>query len=137
MVIVGYNRPPRAFAEFDDKILSNFTLRVEPLDLPRRPNAPRKLHHELRQRSLKEQHFFRLIDSAQYHRALIELMQIGWEVQDDPNLDVDAAPLVVPPEAPELKPPPPSVAWIRKVTDQLSIFARDCDMSVYRDLHDR
>ena len=56
-----------------------------------------------------------MIDSAQYHGALIELMQIGWEVEDDPNWEVGAVSLVDPPKAPELRPPPPSVAWMRKV----------------------
>ena len=86
MRIVGYNHPPRAFAEFDDKYLSTFTPSVTALDLPRRSNAPKKLHHEWRQRSLKEQH---LIDTAQYHGALLKLMLIGWEVDDAPNWEVD------------------------------------------------
>ena len=106
MQIIGYHRPPRAFAELDDKYLSLFTPRVNVLDLPRRPNALRKLHHEWRQRALKEQHFFRVLDTAQYHGALLRLMMLGWEVHDDPDFDSIIEAPVVPPEAPELRPPP-------------------------------
>ena len=41
-------------------------------------------------------------------------MDLGWEEIDDPNWN-ESAPPVVPPEAPELRPPPPSAAYIRKV----------------------
>ena len=82
--------------------------------MPRHPKAPRRLHHEWRQRALKEKHFIRQLDTSQYHEALIELMGLGREVIDDPNWNESASP-VVPPDAIELRPPPPSAAWIRKV----------------------
>ena len=75
---------------FNDKWLFDFIPKIEPLDLPQHPNAPRHIHHEWHQRALKEMHFFRLLDTPQYHEALIELMDLGWEEIDDPNWNESA-----------------------------------------------
>ena len=51
---VGYNHPPQAFKQFDEKYLFNFISAGNRRDLPRPADAPKQLHYEWRQRCLTE-----------------------------------------------------------------------------------
>ena len=53
-------------AEFDAYRLS-ITTPLWTLDLPRPPDAPKRLHHEWRQRALKELHHYKQLTTAEYH----------------------------------------------------------------------
>ena len=83
--IVGYYRPPRWLADFVARWLSTFVPTWR-LDLPRPPDAPKRFHYEWCQRGLREIYAANQMLEVTYHSALIELMSLGQDVVDDPDV---------------------------------------------------
>ena len=83
--IVGYHRAPRWLANFVARWLSTYVPTIKH-DLPRPPDAPKRFHYEWCQRALKALYEAGQMLEVTYHFALIELMSLGHDVVDDPDI---------------------------------------------------